>query len=122
ANQYLHQNMLPLSLLPKIFKKDANGHAKDVDEEDESSPEAILASFTNGRVRTISASSTKSLKGEEKLRQQLMVLSEQEELVQGYIQEATRKRKFDDVKTLRASLDELRMEIDKKKKELGELF
>ncbi|CAG8646012.1 17388_t:CDS:2, partial [Acaulospora colombiana] len=100
--------------------EDTNDHAKDVDDDDVSSPEAILASFTNGRARTISTSSTKSLKGEEKLQQQLMVLLEQEELVQGYIHEATRKRKFDDARTLRISLDELKTEIDKIKKELGD--
>ncbi|CAG8466794.1 9421_t:CDS:2 [Ambispora leptoticha] len=60
--------------------------------------------------------------GEEKVRQQVAVLEEQARLVEGYIQEASKKRKIDDVKTLKASLDELQIEIKKKKKELGELW
>ncbi|CAG8586556.1 171_t:CDS:10 [Cetraspora pellucida] len=76
----------------------------------------------NGRTRSISTSSTKSLKGEEKIREQLEVLLEQEKLVQGYIVEATKQRKFDDVKTLKTSLDELKVEINKTRKELGDLW
>ncbi|CAG8455569.1 11074_t:CDS:2 [Diversispora eburnea] len=74
------------------------------------------------KINSLSAK-TESEKQEivEDLRQQLIVLLEQEEIVQGYIHVATRKRKFDDVKTLKTSLDELRLEIDKKKKELGDL-
>ncbi|CAG8451484.1 6551_t:CDS:10 [Ambispora gerdemannii] len=63
-----------------------------------------------------------SEKREEKIRQQVAVLVEQKKLVEGYIQEASKKRKIDDVKTLKASLDELEIEINKKKKELGELW
>jgi len=124
ANQYLQQNMLPLSMLPKILKKDQSQPSNDDDEDDEmdpDSPDAILAAWANGRPRSLSVSSSKSTKGEEKIRQELAVLIEQEKNVEGFIQEATNKRKIEDVSTLKASLDELRFEIDRKKKELGEL-
>ncbi|KAG9306898.1 hypothetical protein G9A89_002567 [Geosiphon pyriformis] len=127
ANQYLQQNMLPLSMLPKILKNDpqqrkTQGPDEDEDDdEDSDSPDAILAAWTNGRPRSLSVSSSRSVKGEEKPRQQLAVLVEQQKQVQGFIQEATRKRKFDDVITLKASLDELQLEISKIKKELGDL-
>ncbi|CAG8563228.1 11987_t:CDS:2 [Gigaspora margarita] len=120
ANQYLQQNMLPLQVLPKLLKKD---HDNDYYEDyHDSSPDMLLSVFDNGRTRTISTSSTKSLKGEETIRQQLAVLLEQETLVQGYIVDATKQRKFDDVKTLKTALDELKVEINKTRKELGSLW
>ncbi|CAG8562141.1 8702_t:CDS:10 [Paraglomus occultum] len=145
ANQYLQQVMLPLSALPKIFKKDlqdqhspqqpqqqAQQQQKSLpinkvqgDEETDSAGD-ILAAIATRRNRSLSVSSskstrsTKSAKGE-KLRQQLGVLEEQEKLVEEYISKATRKRKIEDVQTLKASLDELRQEIDIKKQQLVEL-
>ncbi|CAG8648158.1 8090_t:CDS:2, partial [Racocetra fulgida] len=121
ANQYLQQNMLPLKVLPKLLKKD-HDNEHEYDYHHESSPDMLLSVFENGRTRTISTSSTKSVKGEEKIREQLEVLLEQEKLVQGYIVEATKQRKFDDVKTLKTSLDELKVEINKTRKELGDLW
>ncbi|CAG8657374.1 11017_t:CDS:10, partial [Racocetra persica] len=121
ANQYLQQNMLPLKVLPKLLKKD-HDNEHEYDYHHESSPDMLLSVFENGRTRSISTSSTKSLKGEEKIREQLEVLLEQEKLVQGYIVEATKQRKFDDVKTLKTSLDELKVEINKTRKELGDLW
>ena len=127
ANQYLQQNMLPLSVLPKMFKKDHSQQAKDqqdgyFDDDDDDSPDAILAAFANGRPRSLSMSSTKSVKEEEKLRQQLAAFLEQEKNLEVFMQEATRKRKFDDLKTLKTSLDELKTEIANKRKELGDLW
>ncbi|CAG8688190.1 4477_t:CDS:2, partial [Dentiscutata heterogama] len=122
ANQYLQQNMLPLQVLPKLLKKDHHDNEPYYEDYHESSPDMLLSVIENGRTRTISTSSTKSLKGEEKIRQQLSVLLEQEKLVQGYIVEATKQRKFDDVKTLKTALDELKVEINKTRKELGDLW
>jgi len=119
ANQYLQQSMLPLSELPKIFKKDQDQQTKDQKNDVD---DVILAAFANGRPRSLSMSSTKSVKEEEKLRQQLAAFLEQENNLQVFIQEATRKRKFDDLKTLRTSLDEIRLEIAKKRTELGDLW
>jgi rabenosyn-5 len=121
ANQYLQQNMLPLSVLPKMFKKDhTKGQQNGYFNDDDDSPDAILAAFANGRPRSLSMSSTKSVKEEEKLRQQLAAFLEQEKNLEEFIQEATRKRKFDDLKTLKTSLDELKLEIERKRKELGD--
>ncbi|CAB5183813.1 19868_t:CDS:10 [Rhizophagus irregularis] len=128
ANQYLQQNMLPLSVLPKMFKKDqtqnTNGQQYGYFDDDDDSSEAIpaFAAFANGRPRSLSMSSTKSVKEEEQLRQQLEAFLEQEKRLEEFIQEATRKRKFDDLKTLKTSLDEIKLEIDKKRKELGDLW
>jgi rabenosyn-5 len=129
ANQYLQQNMLPLSVLPKMFKKDQTQKMDgeqygDFDDDDDDSSEAIpaFAAFANGRPRSLSMSSTKSVKEEEQLRQQLEAFLEQEKRLEEFIQEATRKRKFDDLKTLKTSLDEIKLEIDKKRKELGDLW
>ncbi|CAI2170885.1 3009_t:CDS:2 [Funneliformis geosporum] len=119
ANQYLQQSMLPLSVLPRILKKNQNQQTKDqlTDDDDD-----VVLAFANGRPRSLSMSSTKSEKEEKKLRQQLEAFLEQEKNLEVFIQEATRKRKFDDLKTLKASLDEIRMEITKKKSELGDLW
>ncbi|CAG8522589.1 16423_t:CDS:10 [Funneliformis mosseae] len=119
ANQYLQQSMLPLSVLPRIFKKDQNQQTKDqqIDDDDD-----VVLAFANGRPRSLSMSSTKSVKEEKQLRQQLEAFLEQEKNLEVFIQEATRKRKFDDLKTLKISLDEIRMEITKKKSELGDLW
>src|SRR3954469_11041434 len=117
--------MLPLSVLPKMFKKDqtqqTKGQQNEYFDDDDDSPDAILAAFAN-RPRSLSMSSTKSVKEEEKLRQQLAAFLEQEKNLEEFIQEATRKRKFDDLKTLKTSLDELKLEIEKKRKELGDLW
>lgn len=46
---------------------------------------------------------------------QLAVLLEQESLVQGYVEDAHARRQFDDAASLKASLDDLRSEIDRLK-------
>nr|CAG8564977.1 8238_t:CDS:10 [Entrophospora candida] len=125
ASQYLHQNMLTLSVLPQMFKrKSNNSKGNGNSEDDESSSVFSVFSANNGvdgRTRSFSNSSVKKVG--EKLDEQLEVLQQQEKLVLGYIQDATRRRKIDDVKTLKASLDELKAEINRKKAELsGELY
>jgi rabenosyn-5 len=47
------------------------------------------------------------------LARQLQPLLEQEALLEGFVEEAHARRKFEDVKTLRANLGEIRMEIDR---------
>ncbi len=53
------------------------------------------------------------------LQQQLSVLAEQEALVSGYVESASKARKFDDAQSLKRSLDELRKEIAGVRAKLG---
>lgn len=91
ANLYLQQNMLPLQMLPRILK-----------------PE---------KKKQLNGASSKPQK--EDLRLQLEAFQEQEMLLQGYIQDAQRNRKYDDVKTLQRSLEEVRVEIERIKANLA---
>lgn len=93
ATQYLQTNMFPLSVIPKVF----NNGEKDSRRQDTSSPGPSISSQDNDVP-------TEALT-------QLAVMEEQRRLVESYIEEATRKRKFDDVKSLKMSLQELDSEI-----------
>lgn len=83
ANMYLQQNMLPLQMLPRILKSENNKKKK---------------SKTNDPKRT-------------QLEATLQTYLEQYGLIENFIKEANADRKFDDVKTLKVSLDELSHEI-----------
>ncbi|KAK3811842.1 MAG: hypothetical protein J3Q66DRAFT_348624 [Benniella sp.] len=89
ATQYLQTNMFPLSAIPKIF----GSGDKDSKRQDSPSP---------GLSQDNDSAETQAL---------LAVMEEQRSLVETYIEEATRKRKFDDVKSLKMSLQELDNEI-----------
>lgn len=98
ANIYLQQNMLPLQMLPRILKSEnANSKKKSVaNKGNNNTPERI------------------------ELQAQLSTYLEQYSLVEGFIKEANADRKYDDVKTLKYSLDELHAEIVRLRKLLGE--
>lgn len=98
ANIYLQQNMLPLQMLPRILKSEnANSKKKSVaNKGNNNTPERI------------------------ELQAQLSTYLEQYSLVEGFIKEANADRKYDDVKTLKHSLDELHAEIVRLRKLLGE--
>ncbi|KAF7727793.1 carboxypeptidase Y-deficient [Apophysomyces ossiformis] len=82
ANLYLQRNMLPLQMLPRILK-----------------PEKPQPS-------------EKAKDHTQELYAKLQTYKEQQALVEGYIYEAKRNRKYDDVKTLELSLMELQKEIE----------
>ncbi|KAI9486681.1 MAG: hypothetical protein EXX96DRAFT_472463 [Benjaminiella poitrasii] len=90
ANLYLQQNMLPLQMLPRILKS-ANSN---------------------------SANKKKDHK-RELIEEQLQTYLEQYHLIEGYIKEANADRKYDDVKTLKSSLEELHSEISRLRTILG---
>jgi hypothetical protein len=96
ANIYLQQNMLPLQMLPRILKSENNNGKKDGNKLKGNTPEGI------------------------ELQAQLSTYLEQYSLVEGFIKEANADRKYDDVKTLKYSLDELHSEILRLRKLLGE--
>ncbi|KAF9963748.1 carboxypeptidase Y-deficient [Modicella reniformis] len=99
ATQYLQTNMFPLSVIPKVF---GNGD-KDPKRLETSSP-----SLSSPLPRS---SQDKDDGVSMEILAQLAVMEEQRRLVESYIEEATRKRKFDDVKSLTISLEELNNEI-----------
>lgn len=94
ANIYLQQNMLPLQMLPRILKSETN-KKNGKDSKKSSSPERL------------------------ELESQLQAYLEQYNLVEGFIQDANADRKYDDVKTLKVSLDELHAEIKRLRALLG---
>ncbi|KAI8991335.1 FYVE zinc finger-domain-containing protein [Mycotypha africana] len=95
ANLYLQQNMLPLQMLPRILK-------------------------TSTATETTNSKKKKKQSSEKlELETQLQTYLEQYSLVEGFIKEANAERKYDDVKTLKASLDELLIEIKRLQQLLG---
>lgn len=103
ATQYLQTNMFPLSVIPKVFGG-----------KDSPKPGGIPSSSSSSPAPSISSPSLGSSQDNEAEIQnlaQLAVMEEQRRLVESYIEEASRKRKFDDVKSLQQSLDELDREI-----------
>jgi hypothetical protein len=82
ANMYLQQNMLPLQMLPRILKSESK------------KKKGTTANVERAALET-----------------QLKAYLEQYNLVEGFIKEANLDRKYDDVKTLKVSLDELHLEI-----------
>ncbi|PSK37302.1 Vacuolar segregation protein pep7 [Elsinoe australis] len=120
ASSFLHLHMLPLKALPKIIR-----HATPNGSKAAGSPlAAIKKDHTNGLTRrdSNSSSSTTStpnvaaisaLEAEEKeLRERLIVLEEQKFMVQEMVNEAKKKRRFDEVAALGGNVDDLSREID----------
>ncbi|KAK7449662.1 carboxypeptidase Y-deficient [Stygiomarasmius scandens] len=95
ANFFLQQHMFPLQAIPKQPKKSDSKDGSDKDKEE--------GPVINGV--KLDPSSELSLK--------LQPLLEQELLLESFVEEATAHRKFEDAKTLRANLGEIRMEIEK---------
>ncbi|KAI8980498.1 FYVE zinc finger-domain-containing protein [Pilobolus umbonatus] len=81
ASLYLQQNMLPLQMLPRILQSEKTKQSQKKTE-------------TQGDIET-----------------QLQAYMEQYTLVEGFIKKAQSERKYDDVKILKSSLDDLRDEI-----------
>ncbi|KAG0203034.1 carboxypeptidase Y-deficient [Mortierella sp. GBA30] len=100
ATQYLQTNMFPLSVIPKVFGKDTkpkgSGSLSSSPSASVSSPRPDSAQENEASIESLA---------------QLAVLEEQRRLVESYIEEASRKRRFDDVKSLTMSLEELENEI-----------
>ncbi|KAG0082095.1 carboxypeptidase Y-deficient [Linnemannia elongata] len=99
ATQYLQTNMFPLSVIPKVFGK--------------SKPPGNSSPSSSSPAPSISSPQPDSMDNEAEIESlaQLAVMEDQKRLVESYIEEASRKRKFDDVKSLKMSLEELENEI-----------
>ncbi|KDN53502.1 hypothetical protein K437DRAFT_252864 [Tilletiaria anomala UBC 951] len=121
ANLFLQQNMFPLQALPKFVASKKEGIGSPTSSATSTPPLGGAAKLSEGAVAingggggSNDASHTVGA-----LRQQLSVLLEQEELVASYVDSANKARKFDDARSLRMSLDELRKEIVQIRRQLG---
>ncbi|KAF9102023.1 carboxypeptidase Y-deficient [Mortierella sp. GBA35] len=101
ATQYLQTNMFPLSVIPKVF---GGGKSK---------PPGTSSPSSSSPAPSISSPQPDAMDNEAEIESlaQLAVMEDQRRLVESYIEEASRKRKFDDVKSLKISLEELENEI-----------
>lgn len=99
--QYLQDNMLPLKALPKILK-----HSRTPSQ---------LSEVTTAKDAAPQLSETEI----QALREQVIVLEEQKFLVQGMINEANGRRKFDEVAPLQQSMQDLEVELQNLRAKLG---
>ncbi|CAO3634946.1 unnamed protein product [Cunninghamella blakesleeana] len=99
ANLYLQQNMLPLQMLPRILN--TNSSSKD--------KKKVKKDSSNGHQQ----------QEYDQLLSQLQIYEEQYTLVQGFILNAKKSRKYDDVKSLTLSLNELQTEIERLKQAIS---
>ncbi|KAL0089377.1 hypothetical protein J3Q64DRAFT_1808640 [Phycomyces blakesleeanus] len=99
ANLYLQRNMLPLQMLPRLLK-----------------PEKKNQNTSN---QSLNGSPDPTATWKQDIRMQIQAYKEQYGLVEGFIRDAQKERRIDDVKTLKNSLDELRVEIDKLQAQLA---
>ncbi|KAF2420332.1 hypothetical protein EJ08DRAFT_690407 [Tothia fuscella] len=137
ATSFLHLHMLPLKSLPKILKH-ASPHGNSISPRPSahSTPNGSSSKLpTNGALASIKfnnitsgagagagdsssqissrSSAIESLEAEEKeLRERLIVLEEQKFIVGEMLNDARKRRKFDEVASLSANVDDLTREID----------
>lgn len=116
---FLHLHMLPLKSLPKILK-----HATPNGRTNGKGAMAGIYSHLNPETASQSSRSSaiESLEAEEKeLREKLILLEEQKFIVGEALNDARKKRRFDDVKTLQVNVEELGREVDLVQKQLAGL-
>ncbi|KIV99071.1 uncharacterized protein PV09_09237 [Verruconis gallopava] len=121
AMSFLHLHMLPLKSLPKILK-----HATPMGKGSGKGALALIHLNSHLTIDAASQSSRssaiESMETEEKeLRERLILLEEQMFIVGETLNDARKKRRFDDVKTLQVNLDELSREADLIQKQLAGL-
>ncbi|KAI9025929.1 hypothetical protein CLU79DRAFT_803527 [Phycomyces nitens] len=94
ANLYLQRNMLPLQMLPRLLKPEKKAQSPSGKPTSNGSPDPTAT-------------------WKQDIRMQIQAYKEQYGLVEGFIRDAQKERRIDDTKTLKTSLDELRVEIDR---------
>ena len=130
ASQFLHLHMLPLKTLPNILKH-ATPHGGAHKTNGISSPLALSTANTPSKGPlaaihrtthsfdsssqlsvTTTTSSISQLEDEEKsLREQLIILEEQQFMLGEMVRDASKRRKFDEVESLRGNLTEIEKEV-----------
>lgn len=131
ATSFLHVHMLPLKSLPKIMKHaSAYGMAPNdrnlPNSQPNGRPNGVKVSMKNNDIEEMSQASSSSaistLEAEEKsLRETLIILEEQSFLVKEQITDASKRRKFDEVSSLRQNVEDLGKEIDRVQGQLAQL-
>ncbi|KAG0304693.1 carboxypeptidase Y-deficient [Dissophora globulifera] len=109
ATQYLQTNMFPLSVIPKVFGH-SGGHKEQKSNGNNASPALSSSPAPSITLSAVPETSQDNEAAIETLAQ-LAVMEEQRQLVESYIEEATKKRKLDDVASLKMSLGELEREM-----------
>ena len=126
ASSFLHIHMLPLKSLPRVLKHAKPHGTAPPAKSPDSKPNGALASIKFNDVevasQTSSSSAVSALEAEEKsLREKLIVLEEQSFLLKEQIADASKRRKFDEVSSLKQSVEDLGREIDQVQGQLGQL-
>ncbi|KAL5529681.1 hypothetical protein ACEPAG_5666 [Sanghuangporus baumii] len=93
ANMFLQKNMFPLQSLPKLKRRSSAN--------------------VNGDVSGSESAPSQVIDPDSELARVLQPLLEQEALLESFVEEATTHRKFEDARTLKANLAEIRTEIDR---------
>jgi rabenosyn-5 len=135
AASFLHLHMLPLKSLPKILKH-ASPHgaagpsrlsSSNFITTTKATPNSLAAIRFNDLAETGSqvssrSSAIESMEAEEKeLRERLIVLEEQKFIVNEMLNDARKRRKFDEVQSLSSNVDDLTREIDGVNGQLAQL-
>ncbi|KAF2668472.1 hypothetical protein BT63DRAFT_433253 [Microthyrium microscopicum] len=118
ASNFLHLNMLPLKALPKILKH-ASPHGASKARLNNAPGNALASIKYNDRLAAetssnpSSSSAIESLEAEEReLRERLIILEEQKFIVTEMLNDARKKRKFEEMAALSSNVDDLSREID----------
>ncbi|KAL5489842.1 PEP7 [Sanghuangporus weigelae] len=93
ANMFLQKNMFPLQSLPKLKRRSSTN--------------------VNGDVSGTESAPSQVIDPDSELARVLQPLLEQEALLESFVEEATTHRKFEDARTLKTNLAEIRAEIDR---------
>lgn len=126
ATQYLQTNMFPLSMIPKVFQNQGDGPGSSYGTSggnggnDGGSGKNIVKH--NKDSSSLLPPSTSKPQQDEKTSEAMAliaVLEEQRSQVESFIEDASRRRRFDDVTSLKQSLDELEAEILRQKQVAG---
>jgi rabenosyn-5 len=138
AASFLHLHMLPLKSLPKILKhasphgaagpsRLSSSNSTTTTKSASATPNALAAIRFNDTLETGSqvssrSSAIESMEAEEKeLRERLIVLEEQKFIVNEMLNDARKRRKFDEVQSLSLNVDDLTREIDSVNGQLAQL-
>ncbi|KAG0229618.1 carboxypeptidase Y-deficient [Actinomortierella wolfii] len=126
ATQYLQTNMFPLSVIPKVFQNQGDGPGSSYGTGGSNGGNDGGSGKNNAKHDKDSSSllppSTSKPQQDEKISEAMAliaVLEEQRSQVESFIEDASRRRRFDDVTSLKQSLDELEAEILRQKQAAG---
>jgi len=110
---FLNIHMLPLRSLPKILKHASPHGANGLPSNGRSALASIKYNDIDSASQISSSSAVSTMEAEEKeLRERLIVLEEQKFFVSEMIQDANKRRKFDEVQALKGNMEDLSREID----------